>query len=55
MNNFTTTTDRPTPLPLDPSWIKKFNAAIGDLDSNAQKKLATTMQLSYRCGVGELI
>jgi hypothetical protein len=55
MNNFTTTADWPTPLPSDPNWIKKFNAPIGDPDSTVQKKLATSMQLSYRCGVGELI
>jgi hypothetical protein len=26
MPNFTTTEDRPTPLPSDPTWLKKFNA-----------------------------
>jgi hypothetical protein len=26
MHNFTTTEDRPTPLPSDPTWLKKFNA-----------------------------
>jgi hypothetical protein len=55
MNDFTTTTDCPTPLPSDPNWTKKFNAAIGDSDSTAQKRLATSMQLSYGCGVGKLI
>jgi hypothetical protein len=55
MNNFTTMINRPTPLPSDPNWTKKFNAAIGDLDSAAQKRLATSMQLSYQCSVGELI
>ena len=28
MHNFTTTEDRPTPLPSDPTWLKKFNVAI---------------------------
>jgi hypothetical protein len=55
MNNFTTMADPPTPLPLDPNWIKKFNAAIGNPDSTVQKKLATSMQLSYQCGVGKFI
>jgi len=55
MRNFTTTEDRPTPLPSDPTWLKKFNAAIGDPDPDVQKKLAKAMQLTYRCGVGELI
>jgi len=43
------------PLPSDPTWLKKFNAAIGDPDPDVQKKLAKSMQLTYRCGVGELI
>ena len=55
MQNFTSTDDRPTPLPTDPTWYKKFNAAIGDPDPKIQAKLAQNMQLSYRCGVGELI
>jgi hypothetical protein len=55
VNIFTTMTDPPTPLPLDPTCIKKFNTAHGDPDINVQEKLATTLQLSYRCGVGKLI
>ena len=55
MQNFTTTEDRPTPLPSDPTWLKKFNTAIGDPDPDVQKKLSKSMQLTYRCGVGELI
>jgi len=55
MHNFTTMEDRPTPLPSDPTWLKKFNAAIGDPDPDVQKKLAKSMQLTYQCGVGELI
>ena len=55
MQNFTSTDDRPTPLPTDPTWTKKFNAATGDPDPLAQAKLAKTMGLSYRGGVGELI
>jgi hypothetical protein len=46
---------RSTPLPLDPTWIKKFNAAIGDPDKKLQARLAKSMQLNYRSGVGELI
>jgi len=55
MQNFTSTEDRPTPLPTDPTWFKKFNAAVGDPDPKVQAKLAKKMQLTYRCGVGELI
>ena len=47
MHNFTTTEDRPMPLPSDPTWLTKFNAAIGDPDPDIQKKLAKSMQLTY--------
>ena len=43
------------PLPTDPTWFKKFNAAIGNRDPKVQAKLAKKMQLTYRSGVGELI
>ena len=55
MQNFTSTEDRPTPLPTDPTWFKKFNAAVGNPDPKVQAKLAKKMQLTYRCGVGKLI
>ncbi len=55
MQNFTSTDDRPTPLPTDPTWYKKFNPAIGDPDPKAQARLAKKMQLTYQSGVGELI
>ncbi len=55
MQNFTSPDDRPTPLPTDPTWYKKFNAAIGDPDPKAQAKLVKQMQLTYHSGVGELI
>ena len=46
---------QPTPLPSDPMWMKKFNAATGDRDKKVQAKLAKDMKLSYRSAVGELI
>ena len=46
---------RPTPFPLDPTWMKKFNTATGDPDKKVQAKLAKEMKLSCRLGVGELI
>jgi hypothetical protein len=46
---------RLTPLPLDATWLKKFNAALGDPDPKAQANLAKSMQLNYPSGVGELI
>jgi hypothetical protein len=36
-----------TPLPSDATWLKKFNAAIGNPDKKVQSNLAKTMQLSY--------
>ncbi len=47
--------DRPTPLPADPTWIKKFNAATGDPDLKSQATLAKTIGLSHSSGVGKLI
>ena len=44
-----------TPLPSDPTWLKKFNAAVGDPDKKVQDQLAKSMKLNYRSGVGELI
>jgi hypothetical protein len=40
------TENRPTPLPTDPTWIKKFNAAIGPTDQSEQQALATKMEIS---------
>jgi hypothetical protein len=47
MRNFTSTDDQPTPLPTDPAWMKKFNAAMGDPDPKIQARLAK--QLSKWC------
>ena len=55
MRNYTSTDDRPTLLPSDPAWMKKFNAAIGNPDPKVQARLGKTMDISYRSGVGELI
>ena len=49
------TENRPTPLPTDPHWIKKFNSAIGPSEFKAQQELATKMQIKYKSGVGEII
>jgi hypothetical protein len=49
------TENRPTPLPTDPSWIKKFNAAVGPSDPKEQQQLAAWMDIKYKGGVGELI
>jgi hypothetical protein len=47
--------NRPTPLPTDASWIKKFNAAVGPTNPKIQQQMATNMQIKYKGGVGELI
>jgi hypothetical protein len=49
------TANRPTPLPTNSTWLKKFNAATGPTDPSEQAKLAMAMQIKYRAGVGELI
>ena len=55
MSSYLMAAARPTPLPSDPSWFKKFNAATGDPDPKTQADLAKRMNLSYRSGVVELI
>ncbi len=48
------TANRPTPLPTNPTWLKKFNATVGLTDPTDQAALATKMQIKYRAGIGEL-
>ncbi len=49
------TENRPTPLPTNPTWIKKFNAATGPSNPKDQQHLATKMDIKYKGGVGKLI
>ncbi len=42
-------------LPSDATWLKKFNATLGNPNPKAQASLAKSMQLNYHSGVGELI
>jgi hypothetical protein len=49
------TLNRLTPLPSDATWLKKFNAAIGNPDKKVQSNLAKSQQLSYQSGIGKLI
>jgi hypothetical protein len=49
------TKNRPTPLPTNPSWIKKFNAAVDPSDLKEQQQIAAKMEIKYKGGVGELI
>ena len=46
---------RSTPLPTNATFMNKFNSTTGDPDPLVQQKLAMTMQLNDRSGVGELI
>jgi hypothetical protein len=52
---FPMTENRPTPLPTDATWIKKFNAPVGPSDPKQQQQLATKMEIKYKGGIGELI
>jgi hypothetical protein len=54
MRNFTITDNRPTLFCTNPTWMKKFNAAMGDPDPKIQEKIGKTMGLSYRSGVANL-
>jgi hypothetical protein len=47
--------NQPTPLPTNPTWIKKFNAAIDPFNAKEQQQLATKMQLKYKAGISKLI
>jgi hypothetical protein len=49
------TPNHSTPLPPQPKWIKKLNAATGDPDKKVQAALAMRMQLPYRSSVGKLM
>jgi hypothetical protein len=49
------TANRPTPLPTDSTWLKKFNAATGPTDPSEQAKLASAMHIKYRGDVGKFI
>jgi hypothetical protein len=55
MSSYLMAAASPTPLPCNPNWFKKFNAAIGDPDPKKQADLAKSMHLSYHSGVGDLI
>jgi hypothetical protein len=50
-----TTANWPTPLPTDSTWLKKFNAAVGPNNPQAQCKLEALMQINYHGGIGKLI
>jgi hypothetical protein len=50
-----TTANRPTPLPTNSTWLKKFNATVGPNNPQAQCKLEASMQIKYRGGVDKLI
>ncbi len=47
--------DRPSPLPTDKKWLKKFNVAVGSSNPKQVAKLESTMQVKYLGGIGELI
>ncbi len=55
LHTIPTTANQPTPLPINSTWLKKFDAAVGPNDPQAQCKLKALMQIKFRGGVGELI
>jgi hypothetical protein len=55
MHTVPITNNRPTPLPTDQIWLKKFNAAVGSMDKDDQALLANEMKLNYHGGIGKLI
>jgi hypothetical protein len=55
MHTIPLTDNRPTPLPTDSTWLKKFKAAISSLDKTEQDWIAMATKLNYCGGVGELM
>ncbi len=55
MNNYMISATHPTPLPLHPTWLKKFNTATGNPNTKHQAKLAKDMKMTYRSDFGEII
>jgi hypothetical protein len=55
MNKVPLSENCPTLLPSDGDWLKAFNAAVGLDNTKELARLETSMQIRYRCGVGELI
>ena len=47
--------DRPTPLPTTPQFMKALQSEEGDPDDKAQLALAKKMGFSYRSGIGQLV
>ncbi len=49
------TSDRPTPLPRTPQFMKALQSEEGDPDEKAQQALAKKMGFSYRSRIGKLV
>ena len=50
MQNFTSTDDHPTSLPTNPTWFKKFHAAVGDPDTKVQASKENADDISLWSG-----
>lgn len=49
------TKNRQTPNPMDPTWIKKFNAAVLSTATKEQQQLASKMAIKYKGSVGKIL
>jgi hypothetical protein len=55
MKDLKMTTIRPLPMPATESFMKAFDAALGDPTESVQKDLEKEYQFAYRSGIGEII
>jgi hypothetical protein len=55
MPDFKMITHRPLPMPATESFIKAFDAAVGDPDETVQKDLKKEFMFGYQTGIGEII
>lgn len=55
MRELNITSTRPVPMPATESFIKRFDAAVGDPDKTVQASLEKEFHFGYRSGIGEII
>lgn len=55
MNDLKMITYKPTTMPKTKSFLKSFEAAVGDPDKSVQANLEKEYKFPYRSGIGETI